>query len=162
AVMSDLHVGSYFLNLNSLQKIVARTNAENPDLVLLLGDFIRGKGSGTVVAPEPIADQLANLRAPIGVVSVLGNHDWWYNGPRVRHALESRGIRVLDNEAIRITFRGQAFWLAGLQDFWTRGDGVAATLAKVTDTEPILMMMHNPDVFPEVPNRVSLTLAGHT
>jgi predicted MPP superfamily phosphohydrolase len=162
AVLSDFHVGSPFLKLNALQKIVTTTNAQNPDLVLLLGDFIRGGRGESVIPPEPIADALASLRAPAGVISVLGNHDWWYNGPRVRHALESRGIRVLDNEAIRVHYHGQTFWLCGLQDLWTRGDGVAATLAKVTDSEPVLMMMHNPDVFPRVPDRVSLTIAGHT
>lgn len=162
AVLSDFHVGSPFVKLNTLQKIVATTNAQNPDLILLLGDFVRGRGGGSVIPPEPIADELANLRAPAGVVSVLGNHDWWYNGPRVRHALESKGIRVLDNEAIRLTYRDRAFWLCGLEDLWTKGDGVNATLAKVTDDEPVLLMMHNPDVFPGVPDRVSLTIAGHT
>jgi uncharacterized protein len=162
AVLSDFHVGSPFVNLNTLQKIVAMTNAENPDLILLLGDFIRGRGGGYVIPPEPIADELGKLRAPAGVVSVLGNHDWWYDGPRVRHALESGGIRVLDNEAIRVNYRDRAFWLCGLEDLWTKGDGVNTTLAKVTDNEPVLMMMHNPDVFPGVPDRVSLTIAGHT
>jgi predicted MPP superfamily phosphohydrolase len=158
-----LHVGSPFWGIQALKRVVEATNAERPDVTLLLGDYVvRGVRGGHFVPPEPIADELAHFRARLGVIAVLGNHDWWFDGPRMRQALESRGIRVLDNEAIRLTDNGQSFWLCGLQDLWTRGDRVDAALAKITDNEPILVMMHNPDVFPEIPARISLSMAGHT
>jgi predicted MPP superfamily phosphohydrolase len=163
AVISDLHIGSPYWGIGSLKKVINATNAEHPDLILLLGDYvIEGVKGGHFVAPETIADHLTSLRSRLGVIAVLGNHDWWFDGQRVRRALESRGIRVLDNEALRVTDRGQAFWLCGVQDLWMRGDGVAATLSKVSDGEPVLVMTHNPDVFPNIPASVSLTLAGHT
>jgi predicted MPP superfamily phosphohydrolase len=163
AVISDLHVGSPYWGIRSLKRVIDATNAERPDLILLLGDFvIQGVRGGHFVAPEAIANALADLHSRLGVIAVLGNHDWWFDGLRVRRALESRGIRVLDEEALRLTDRGQSFWLCGLQDLWTRGDGANAALAKVADNEPVLVMMHNPDVFPEIPARVSLSLAGHT
>jgi len=163
ALMSDLHVGSPHWDLEKLGEAVAATNAENPDLVLLLGDFvIHGVIGGHFVTPEQISNELARLHAPLGVVAVLGNHDWWYNGERVRHALESQGIQVLENQNLRLTYRGRAFWLCGLADFWTRGDELSQTLSKIDDTEPVLALTHNPDIFPEMPGRVSLTLAGHT
>lgn len=163
AVISDLHVGSPYWGIGSLQKVIDATNNEHPDLILLLGDYvIQGVRGGHFVAPEIIADHLTNFRSRLGVITVLGNHDWWFDGQRVRRALESHGIRVLDNDALRITDRGQAFWLCGLQDLWTRGDRVGAALARISDDEPVLVMTHNPDVFPEIPARVSLSLAGHT
>ena len=163
AVMADLHVGAPHRELRKLKQVVAATNAEKPDLIVILGDFlIRGVIGGSFVNPEPIADELAGLQAPLGVVAVLGNHDWWYDGNRVRHAIESRGIQVLENESIRLTHHGRSFWLCGLADLWTRGDALAPTLAKIVDGEPVLVLMHNPDLFPEIPERVSLTLAGHT
>jgi uncharacterized protein len=58
--------------------------------------------------------------------------------------------------------RGQGFWLSGLGDLWTRGNRAEATLQKITDSDPVIVMMHNPDVFPSIPERVSLTVAGHT
>jgi uncharacterized protein len=163
AVMADLHVGAPYRDLRNLKEVVAATNAEKPDLVVILGDFvIQGVIGGRFVDPEPIADELAGLQAALGVVAVLGNHDWWYNGNRVRHALESHAIQVLENQSIRVTHRGASFWLCGLADLLTRGDGLAQTLANIEDGEPVLVLMHNPDIFPEIPERVSLTLAGHT
>lgn len=163
AVMSDLHVGSPHRGLEKLRDVVDATNAEKPDLVVLLGDFvIQGVVGGSFVEPEPIAGQLAALRAPLGVIAVLGNHDWWYDGARIRRALQSRGIRVLENENIRLTYRDRSFWLCGLADLLTRGDQLAATLARIPDNDPVLVLMHNPDIFPEMPQRVSLSLAGHT
>ncbi len=163
AVISDLHVGSPFRDVGKLKQLVTATNSEAPDLVVLLGDFvILGVIGGTLVDPESIGDQLAGLQAPLGIVAVLGNHDWWFDGNRVRHALESRGVRVLENESIRLTQHGKSFWLAGLADLLTRGNGVPVTLAQINDDEPIIVLTHNPDVFVSVPERVSLTLAGHT
>ena len=102
AVMSDLHIGAPFKNLASLRQVVAAVNREKPDLVVILGDLvIRGIIGGSFVTPEPIADELAELHAPLGTVAVLGNHDWWYDGERVRQAMSARGIRVLENESVR-------------------------------------------------------------
>lgn len=162
-ILSDLHVGAPHRSLANLKEVVAVANAEKPDLILLLGDFvIQGVVGGRFVTPESIAVELAALTAPHGVVAVLGNHDWWYDGERVRRALESQGIRVLENQNVRLMHRGQAFWLCGLADLWTRGDRLMPTLATITDGEPVLVMMHNPDGFPDIPPAVSLSLAGHT
>ena len=161
--MSDLHVGSPFRSLSTLKEVIAATNAEKPDLVVLLGDFvIHDVVGGRFVSPEPIADELAGLRARLGVAAVLGNHDWWYDGDRVRRALQSKGIHVLENQNLVVTFRGKAFSLYGLPDLWTRGHMVLPSRAGIAGTDPVLLLTHNPDVFPEVPKHVSLTLAGHT
>ena len=169
AVLTDLHVGSPHAGLGKLRRVVERTNGERPDLVLLLGDFVIGgkdhKGGvvgGTFVEPEPIAAELQNLRAPLGVYAVLGNHDWWYDGERVSRALGAAGVRVLENGAARVESGGRAFWLAGAADLWTRKPDVAGALAQVTPGDPVILLTHNPDIFPRVPARVSLTLAGHT
>jgi predicted MPP superfamily phosphohydrolase len=163
AVLTDLHVGSFRNGLDRLDEVVARTNAANPDLVVILGDLvIHDVLLGHFVPPETTAAHLAGLRAPHGVVAVLGNHDWWLDGPRVRGDLERAGIRVLENDAIPIGEGPQRFWVAGLGDLWTRPVSIPGALARVPDDEPVLLLTHNPDVFPDVPARVTLTLAGHT
>ena len=141
-----------------------RVNETNPDLVLIPGDFvIQGVRGGRFVEPETIAENLKELRARRGVFAVLGNHDWWLNGERVRRALESAGIRVLENDAARVEFdSGKAIWLAGLADLWTRRPDIPGTLAKVTDDAPVIAFTHNPDIFPNMPRRVILTIAAHT
>jgi predicted MPP superfamily phosphohydrolase len=163
AVLSDLHVGSPFINTDKLNYIVTLVNEAQPDLVVLLGDFmIQGVLGGKAVEPEVIAEALKNLRARHGVFAVLGNHDWWYDGPRVRRALEAVGIRVLDDDVERIERNGEAIWLAGFADAWTNKTDIRGTLARVTDEAPVVALTHNPDLFPRIPQRVVLTLAGHT
>jgi predicted MPP superfamily phosphohydrolase len=162
AVLTDLHVGSLGNGLDRLDEVVARTNAQNPDVTVLLGDFIHKQSDRWFVPPEAIAGKLAGLRARDGVVSVLGNHDWWYDGPRVRAAIERAGIRVLENDAVPLADRGKRFWVAGVGDLYTREVDIEAALSAVPASEPALLLTHNPDVFPGVPARVALTVAGHT
>jgi hypothetical protein len=163
AVLTDLHVGSFRNGVDRLEEVVARTNAEKPDLVVVLGDLvIHGVMAGRFVDPETTAARLAGLHAPGGVVAVLGNHDWWLGGERVRAALERAGIRVLENDAIPVAEGARRFWVAGLADLWTRPVSIPRALARVPAGEPVLLLTHSPDVFPDVPPRVALTLAGHT
>ena len=107
ALLADLHVGSPYWDLDALTRLVERTNAEGVDLVLLGGDYqINGVPGGTLIAPEPIADRLAALRAQLGVFAVLGNHDWWNDGERTRRALESRGITGPEDTVVRMQRAG--------------------------------------------------------
>ena len=162
AVLSDLHIGSPHVGLDKLRTIVERTNAENPELVVLLGDFVVGGPGGrhdaSFVEPEKTAEELKKLHAPLGVFAVLGNHDWWYDGERVGRALTNAGIPVLENRAVHVG----PVWLGGIADYWTREPDVPGTLAQVTNDDPLVLITHNPDIFPEVPSRVSLLLAAHT
>jgi predicted MPP superfamily phosphohydrolase len=162
-VLGDIHTGAPHVSPERLGALVAKVNLATPDVIVLLGDFvIHDIVGGSFVEPEVTADLLGGLRAPGGVIAVLGNHDWWYDGPRVRAALERRGIVVLENRAHRVAHRGRAFWLAGLADLWTREPDLISALAAVPAGEPVLLLTHNPDVFPGVPPRVALTLAAHT
>jgi predicted MPP superfamily phosphohydrolase len=192
AVLTDFHICEPWLGLDRLRRIVARTNALDPDVVLLLGDYVCGGRMSLwsrYVPHEQWAAVLAGLKAPLGVHAVLGNHDWWEDieiqrrraGPvQAGEALVAAGVPVYENDAVRLEKDGQPFWIAGLGDQWAfwpggpgssfeeRSDGfvgmddLAGTLAKVTDDAPVILMAHEPDIFPQVPERVSLTVAGHT
>jgi predicted MPP superfamily phosphohydrolase len=163
AVVSDLHTGAPHIDPAKVDRIVSIVNQRHPDLVVLLGDFIvHGVIGGGRVEPEVTAARLEALRAPLGVFAVLGNHDWWYDGQRVARALQAAGIVVLEDEAVRLRHRGHALWLVGLADFDTRTPDPARTTIAIPHAEPIIALTHNPDVFPLVPPRVAITLAGHT
>jgi hypothetical protein len=173
ALLTDLHVGAPHMSLGRLRNVVGRVNEEAPDLVIITGDFViggppdeggerGGVAGGTFVEPEPLAEELKHLRAPLGVYAVLGNHDWWFDGERVAAALAGAGLVVLEDRAVRIQHGGAALWLAGISDVCTRAADVDAALASIDDEAPVLALTHNPDVFPRVPDRVALTLAGHT
>lgn len=164
ALIGDIHTDNRFIDAKKLQKIVELTNGQNPDLVVLLGDYIQGgrKDAGHRVEPEITAAQLKNLKAPLGVYAVLGNHDWWYNGEKVRSAFESEGIPILEDEAKELNWHGKSFWLVGLADLWTRPQHIQQSIAKAPSGSTVIALTHNPDIFPNLPQSVPLLLAAHT
>ena len=109
-----------------IRAIVEQTNALKPDVIVLLGDFAAShKFKTRSVAPEVWAEALGELKAPLGVHAILGNHDWWDDvaaqrtrkGPVLgRRMLERVGIPVYENDAVRLVKDGRRFWLAGLGD----------------------------------------------
>jgi uncharacterized protein len=163
AVIGDIHAGAPFIDDLKLRLLVETTNQQQPDLVVLLGDFMsQDTWHGHRVAPEIIANHLKYLKAPLGVYAVLGNHDWWDNGDEVRRSLEQAGIRVLENDVSEVKRGGTSFWLAGLSDIWTRPQKVLETLAKIPPGSQTIALTHNPDVFQDLPKTVPLMLAAHT
>lgn len=186
AVVADVHAAEPLMPAERIEEIVARTNALAPDVTLLLGDYMASHRWKTrVLMPEEFAPLFKALKAPLGVHAILGNHDWWDDpqaqrarrGPTVsRVALEKVGIPVYENDVVRLSKAGRPFWLAGLGDQisfrlgrWPNGrwkyqgvDDLAGTLAKITDDAPVILMAHEPDIFPLVPSRVAITLSGHT
>jgi predicted MPP superfamily phosphohydrolase len=163
AVISDIHADDWFVDEKKLRTIVERTNQLQPELIVIMGDYMSSDGwVQSRVKPEVFAAVLKDFRAPLGVYSVLGNHDWWYDGARVRHALEQNGITVLEDEVVRLDARGTSFWLIGLADLWTRKPKIEETVDMVPLGQPMIAITHNPDIFPDLPQRTPLLLAGHT
>jgi predicted MPP superfamily phosphohydrolase len=163
AVLSDIHVDNWFVDDKRVRAIVQRTNELQPELIVILGDYMSGNGIvRREVSPEVFAPILKDLSAPHGVYSVLGNHDWWYDGKHLRQELERNGIKVLENEVMQLNPRNRSLWLVGLSDLWTRPQKINETVEKVPPGEPMIALAHNPDIFPKLPQRVPLLLAGHT
>jgi len=175
AVISDLHACEPWMPVSRIAEIVATTNALKPDITVLLGDYVKGiTGFGTTrINMQEWAPVLGKLRAPLGVHAILGNHDWWWNSSPVRKVLQDNGIPVLENDVKLIQPQdGPKFWLAGLGDQLAHPlgghrymgvDDLPKTLAQITDdATPAILLAHEPDIFPQVPERFSLTLCGHT
>jgi uncharacterized protein len=163
ALVADLHAGGPHVREDRLREIVAAVNAAQPDLVALLGDYVDTRVLGARrIPPRVVADALAGLEAPLGTVAVLGNHDWLHEGRRMGAALLGAGLTVLEDEAVHRTAGGRRLWIAGVADYAVRGAHVGRALSAVPPGEPVLLLSHNPDVFPVVPDRVALTLSGHT
>lgn len=163
AVLADLHTGSPFNGVDKLDEIVALTQRARPDLVLVAGDLvIDGVIGGRFVPPREIARRIARLRPSIGVFAVLGNHDWWHGARKVRRALEQEGIPVIDDRAVSLAKGECRFWLVGIGDLWEGRPDVRKALSAVPVGDPVVVLTHNPDLFPVIPARVNLTIAGHT
>src|SRR3954447_4982893 len=159
ALVSDLHAGAPHMGEERIAGVVASVCDQRPDLVLLLGDYVdEDVHFGSAVAPEAVAGRLGALEAPRGVLAVLGNHDWRHDGRRVAAALRKAGIGLLENDAVRA---GADLWVAGVADSRHRRPDVAAALRAVPDGAAAILMSHDPDLFPQVPPRVALTVSGH-
>lgn len=181
AMIADPHAGGPHTSLRRLARAVALTNAVAPDLVVLMGDYL---ADHRFVTDRPtmgqVAQVLAGLRAPLGVHAILGNHDWWEDAaaqagrkplPEAAEAFAAAGLPVMHNELRRLEHRGRTVFLAGLGSQWAyrgRGGGLrgahdlAGTLAGIEAGAPSVLLAHEPDIFPAVPDHVGVTLSGHT
>jgi uncharacterized protein len=163
ALIGDIHTGSPFIDDAKLEQIVQLTNQQNPDLIVLLGDYmVKNSWHAHQVAPEITAAHLRKLRAPLGVYGILGNHDWWEGGEKVQQAFTQAGIRLLENDVSEIKWRDKSFWVAGLSDYWSLRFRIKETLSKIPPNVTTIAISHNPDIFARVPTTVQLLLAAHT
>jgi predicted MPP superfamily phosphohydrolase len=163
ALVSDLHAGAPHVDEERVERVVEAVNRARPDLVALLGDYIDPEVTfGEYVAPEPVAARLAKLEAPLGVFAVLGNHDWLNDGERVRRALRENRIEVLENDSASVDLAGQVLWVIGLADATLREPDLVTPFSLVPDGAPLIVLTHDPDVFPQLPDRPLLAVAGHT
>lgn len=158
AHITDLH-HSGIVPLEYLESSVAMVNAERADLVALTGDYITGKREFV----EPLAAAVGRLRAPLGVVATLGNHDLWVDGAAAHKALARNGCAVLRNQRLELARPGGRLSVVGLGDLWTEGVDLRAAFRGLPEGRPSLILMHNPDTFEEWPaGRPGPILAGHT
>ena len=155
--ISDIHAGP-FVSAGTLARTFRRLLATGPDVILLGGDLV----TATCEEFTQTRQAFAELRAPMGVFAVLGNHDHYTGDPdRLRAMIEDVGIRVLHNRSVTLARDGGALSLAGVDDLVAGRPDLGAAL---DDTEsPVLLLAHNPDVAFDAARRgVALMLSGHT
>jgi predicted MPP superfamily phosphohydrolase len=154
ALLTDIH-HSELVPAEDVLRAVELANAQQPDMVVLGGDYVTAPDHSFI---EPVAEILASLRAPMGVFAILGNHDDDRDMPG---ALTRRGIAVLREQRTRLAIRGEGVELAGIS-FWTRE---AATLTKLVHgaRDPVLLLAHDPRrLFRASALGVAGVLSGHT
>ena len=169
-LISDTHVAAPHTDVQRVRRVVERMNAERPDLVVLLGDYAGGHEPAKLrAAPERSkvlrgVEAFRDLSSPLGTFAVLGNHDSWFDDQSIAAALARANATVLENRAVRVQRRDGAFWIGGLADLDSPRleTSVPDTLAAVADEGPVILLTHWPDPFVDVPDRIALTLAGHT
>ena len=180
-MLADPHLINPLMPISRWQHIIDTANALQPDIIFLMGDYLASHHfSSSRVTFEEVAKAAKSLSAPLGIVTILGNHDWWEDRevqrtgkgtPLAQKIFEDHGFPVLHNSGQRLLKSGQPFWVTstasivairkGRRHFEGRDD-LPTALATVTDDAPIIHLAHEPDLFVDVPDRVSLTLSGHT
>jgi uncharacterized protein len=167
--MSDFHGGRQ-VTPAFLSEAVALAQAQQPDVIVLTGDFIH-KGFGHV---DQVAGVLGELRSPLGVYAVLGNHDFSVRNAlgirryqqlhqAVADSLRNQGIHVLQNETRVLERRGQQLYLAGVDDLWSRVCDLDRAFQGLSDSIPRVLLAHNPSTVEHLGgHRCDLMLSGHT
>ncbi|WEJ99100.1 MAG: metallophosphoesterase [Candidatus Sphingomonas phytovorans] len=159
-LVSDVHIGSAAMTQGRLARIVGQINALSPDLVVLAGDFVFGHDPAPAAEmAEMLVEPLSGLRARLGVVATLGNHDHWTQPALIRRALERAHVTVLENQAVA---RGPLA-IGGVGDLFSHHADLRATMAAVEALPGARMMVtHSPDLASSLPPDLTLLLAGHT
>jgi predicted MPP superfamily phosphohydrolase len=159
--VADIHAGPY-MTRSRLGRLVERINAEEPDVVLLGGDYVGGKMHGAAIFYPVIADVVA----PEGVYAVMGNHDSWEGEDEARAGMAEADITLLENDAVRLERDGSSVWVAGLEDAYTGSPDATAAASAIEVHDFAMLVSHNPDVFAEQlqPTKEywDLAMAGHT
>ncbi|MFA7275952.1 MAG: metallophosphoesterase [Pseudobdellovibrionaceae bacterium] len=163
-LIADTHAKFPSMTEAHIESIVERANAQNPDLILLLGDYVATHPFGLALTPEEGTSPYKKLKAPCGVFAIVGNHDLHPEEQEIGwvDALAATGIPVLRNDTRRLTCEGKTFWIAGMDEWRMGHPDMSKTLQKITDQDPVIMMTHDPDAFAYMSARVALTVAGHT
>lgn len=158
AQLSDLHLLPY-VRAEHIRRAVALANSRQPDLIVLTGDYADELG-----ALQVLPGLLRELRAPLGVYAVLGNHDMWLGENEVLAALRAGGTVPLDNRGVVLEYRGAALYLAGLADGFSGTPDLHAALADLPANTPCIVLAHEPDQADQVAQdgRVHVQLSGHS
>lgn len=161
AVLADLHHGPH-VSLDFIRSAVRTTNALRPDLIALVGDYAH-RGPYVEAELPPCLEVLSELKAPLGVYAVPGNHDMGNDGRTYREEIARTPLTDLTNRATDLSLRGERLWLAGVDDKWWGQPDLHRALRGVPDGAAVILLCHNPDFMEEEPDpRVGLALSGHT
>lgn len=176
--ISDIHMGS-FDNKDAVKRGVDMINQQESDVICFTGDLVNNK----IEEAEPWLDVFSALKAPMGVFSVLGNHDYgdyvrdWLPGEKAenfRNMLQwhkRAGWRLLMNEHVLLKKDGESIALIGIENWGARGGfsrygNMQKAVAHIPDTQVKVLLSHDPshweaEVIPKYKD-INLVLAGHT
>lgn len=158
--ISDTHIGPTFRG-RDLAPAVALLVAQDPDLILIGGDFVSESaryGPEAAAALAPLAK-----RPRLGALAVLGNHDMECGAEKVRHALRDVGIRALRNEAVEIETGRGSLWIAGVDELTHHNSDAARTFRQIPDGAAVLSLWHEPDLAEQSAAYGAFAqLSGHT
>ncbi len=156
--ISDIHHGPYF-NLSRVRSLVRRVNLQNPDIILLGGDYVHRDPKYII----PCFNELKELKAPLGVFGVLGNHDHWEGTELTEARMAKAGIVQTDNKSFWVAEAGEKIKIGGVGDFYEDSQNLNPTIEDVGKDDFVVLLSHNPDYVEAMrSDKVDLVLSGHT
>ena len=179
AVFADLQVGMWWANKDAARRLVRQAVKIHPALVLIAGDFVYKADrdvDAQMVEVFKILQPIIDARIP--TYAVLGNHDYSLmneNGRKeshvayhVRLALDSAGIRMMDNKSMALlptadSSDSSKLYLVGVGEKWARNDHPDVAFEQVPAGAARIVFMHDPDSFKHIPaGEAPIAVAAHT
>lgn len=162
--ISDLHLGSFARHPEMIKRVVELANAQDADLIVFTGDLVNYKAEEA----DPFIHVLSELKGKDGVISILGNHDYYFM-PKVKNREKSIGWRLLFNDHFRISRNNDAIYIIGVEQigkppFEPKGQ-LDKALKGVPHNAFKILLSHDPThwhVEVSLRNDIPLTLSGHT
>jgi len=176
--IADLHTGSNYAPPERVRYVVEQANAQNADLIVLLGDYVseskwdrqcvrratnRENCTELKVPVEEIAESLKGLKAKYGVYAIIGNHDWYHNADKIHKLFEEvAGVNVLNNEIAELSVNGVTVRIWGIEDLYLNRTVPADAFLALADRSNLIALTHNPDSLLTAPEGFSIMFSGHT
>jgi predicted MPP superfamily phosphohydrolase len=155
---SDLHLG-YSIDKSEFQKIVDLINSRNPDIVLFAGDI--ADMHSQPLAAQNMHEEFLQIRAPLGIYAVVGNHECYGDAENTVEYLRSADVTVLRDSIVLLD---SGFYIAGRNDKAVRNrQELSALLANIDKQKPIILLDHQPFNLEQAQeNGIDLQISGHT
>jgi len=165
AQISDIHMGSW-MNLDRFQQVADLILAQEPDLLLITGDFLFGHNFNEASRGDlnDLITVLSPLAATLPSFAVLGNHDYWTNSEAVREMLRACQITELTNTVFTLTRGSENLHLCGVDDVWEGNVRLEDVLNQLTDDSAAILLAHEPDFADTsaATGRFDLQVSGHS
>lgn len=161
--ISDMHIGA-LIDEAFVQDAVARINALQPDIIVITGDLV----DAPIERVHDAIKTLQYLKSEFGTYYIVGNHEYFHGIEAIMEHVSSLGIRVLQNESLKIGSDEHPFWISGVYDYfgYRYGDfkpDILKATQNINDTAPTLLLAHQPRYIHNLNNfKPDLILSGHT
>ncbi|MFC7061380.1 metallophosphoesterase [Halobacillus seohaensis] len=158
---SDIHLGFHY-TVDQFQTLVQNIQAEKPDLILFTGDLVDKPHRYSFNSDIP--NILNQLNAPLGKYWIYGNHDHGgYGTEKLEAVMSNGGFTLLKNESTQISYNGESFTLAGLDDVMLGKPDLEGTLGIISEQSFTILLVHEPDIADTVKNYpIDVQLSGHS
>jgi len=165
AQISDIHMGGW-MNLARFQRVADLITANEPDVLLITGDFLMGR-SFPEAARQWINDLikvLSPLAASIPSFAVLGNHDYWTSPKAVREMLRLSGIKDLTNSVFTLMRDGEHLHLCGVDDMKEGVIRLDKVIGQLSENSAAILLVHEPDFADTsaATGKFDLQVSGHS
>ena len=165
AQISDIHMGGW-MNAERLQRVADAALAQQPDILLLTGDYLIGHvfDANAEQSLQSLVDILAPLAKSIPSFAILGNHDYWTNAAAVREMLQLCNIRDLTNTVFTFSRGGESLYLCGVDDIWEGDVRIDHVLEQLPERGAAILLAHEPDYADTSAKtgRFDLQVSGHS